>query len=480
MNGPSIRRSLLIRCGLGVGAILCALSGAAYFLVRHSMIREIDRSISDTAALLSNQVELENGQVVFEWQEGLGTNDALTLEGIFQFWDDSTGKATRSPALGTVNLEKFTGPDGNPEIRTILLPNGNRSRAVGLRVLPFSLPEEAERMRLEGHNPDPTRFPHTLVVACDLEPAYRTLARLRYVLISGTLLTLGLGFALIDQVIRVSLRPIAELNDQMRDRADHQLDWSLNLPGALPEELAGLARNFDGLLARVAATRQRERDFIRHAAHELRTPIAGLHATTELALSKPRDAAEYEDFLIECGRSAENLRLLVERLSALAKIGVSAQVKPRMEAITPDSVLGECLPVFAPLAENRGLDIAVSGPVGDLRMLGDRALCRIIINNLLDNAVCHSVAPGTVGIVCEEVGERVRLRFSNSVAVLPEDPTRWFEPLFRGDESGQNSGGHLGIGLTLSLDAAHAMGGMLTACADGTDRITFTLDLPAA
>ena len=96
MNAPSIRRSLLVRCGLGVGAILCALSGAAYFLVRHSLIREIDRSINDTAALLSNQVELENGQVTFEWQEGLGTNDSLTLEGIFQFWDESTGKAARS------------------------------------------------------------------------------------------------------------------------------------------------------------------------------------------------------------------------------------------------------------------------------------------------------------------------------------------------------------------------------------------------
>ncbi|MBN8458240.1 MAG: hypothetical protein J0M04_10425 [Verrucomicrobia bacterium] len=480
MSAPSIRRSLLVRCGLGVGAILCALSGAAYFLVRHSLIREIDRSISDTAALLSNQVELENGNVIFEWQEGLGTNDALTLEGIFQFWDDRTGKATRSPALGTADLEKFTGPAGQPEIRSILLPNGNRSRAVGLAVLPFILPEEAERMRSAGDIPDPTRFPHTLVVACDSESAYRTLARLRYVLISGTLLTLGLGFALIDQVIRVSLRPIADLNDQMRDRADHQLDSSLTVPGTLPEELAGLARSFDGLLARVAATRQRERDFIRHAAHELRTPIAGLNATTELALSKPRDTAEYEGFLIECGRSADHLRLLVERLSALAKIGVSAQAKPKTEAISPDSVLSECLLVFAPLAEKRGLEFVVTGPVGDLRMLGDRALCRIILNNLLDNAVCHSAAPGTVGIICDGVGRYVRIRVSNPVTVLPEDPNRWFEPLFRGDESGQNSGGHLGIGLTLSLEAAHAMDGKLSACADGNDRISFTLELPSA
>ena len=76
MSTPSIRRTLLLRCGVGVGILLCLLSTATYLIVRHGLIRELDRSITQTAALLSNQVELENGHITFEWQEGLGTNRA--------------------------------------------------------------------------------------------------------------------------------------------------------------------------------------------------------------------------------------------------------------------------------------------------------------------------------------------------------------------------------------------------------------------
>jgi hypothetical protein len=161
MKTPSIRRSLLFRCGIGVGTLLCLLSATIYLLVRHSIYREMDQSITQTAALLANQVELERGNLTFEWQEGLGSNDALTMEGLFQFWDDHTNATTRSPALRSNDLPKFRGDNGSPLVKAILLPNGDRGRAVGLRVYPFVLPEEAERMLSQGQVIDPKGLPHT-------------------------------------------------------------------------------------------------------------------------------------------------------------------------------------------------------------------------------------------------------------------------------------------------------------------------------
>ena len=125
MRSPSIRRSLLFRCGVGVGTLLCLLSATIYLLVRHSLYREMDQSITQTAALLANQVELENDRVTFEWQEGLGSNDALILEGLFQFWDERSDLTTRSPALQSNNLPKFQGANGSPLVKTIVLPNGH-------------------------------------------------------------------------------------------------------------------------------------------------------------------------------------------------------------------------------------------------------------------------------------------------------------------------------------------------------------------
>lgn len=73
MIQPSIQRALLIRCGLGVGVLLLLLSTGVFLLVKRSLYCEVDESISQTAALLANQVELENGKIDFEWKEGIGS-----------------------------------------------------------------------------------------------------------------------------------------------------------------------------------------------------------------------------------------------------------------------------------------------------------------------------------------------------------------------------------------------------------------------
>ncbi len=480
MKSPSIRRSLLIRCGIGVGALLCTLSLTIYLMVRQSLYREMDLSITQTAALLANQVELENSEVIFEWQEGLGTNKALILDGLFQYWNDTTGKTTRSPALQSLDLPKFQGENGNPLIRNIHLPDGRRGRAVGLLVTPFILPDEMEKMKSRGRIIDPKSLPHTLVVAGNLEPLHRTLDQLRYILLSGTLLTLALGFTLIDHVIRITLRPIDDLSRQVRERTEHQLDSALELPGTLPAELAGLAGNFDSLLARVASIRRRERDFIRHAAHELRTPIAGLHATTELALSQTRNAPEYAAYLTSCRKTAGELGTLVNRLTALARIGGPSAFPVKPEIISPAGLIDELLPPFQAISGKRGIAINVEPCDPALRFNGDRALCRIILNNLLDNATCYTPEQGSILIRCQATAKQVNISVSNPAADLTESPERLFEPLFRSENSASESGGHLGIGLALSLDAANAMGGTLKARKTADGWIEFTFGLPAA
>ncbi|MGL5016940.1 MAG: ATP-binding protein [Luteolibacter sp.] len=477
MSTPSIRRTLLLRCGCGVGILLCLLSTATYLIVRHGLIRELDRAITQTAALLSNQVELEKGKIIFEWQEGLGTNRIVNDDGLFQFWNEASGDTTRSARLNGRDLPKFHGETGDSLIKDVQLP-GSRStlRAIGLRIYPFVTPEESGRMKASGNILDPKSMPHILVVARDQKSIYRVLNRTRWVLGVGTLLTLGLGFLLIDRVIRVTLTPIDELTAQMRDRAGHQLDLALDLPSALPVELTGLAENFDSLLARVAQTRQRERDFIRHAAHELRTPIAGLRATTDLALSQPRDAAAYGAHLAVCQKTAVELGELVGRLSALSRIGQNG-FPPHLETVDPAEILAECLKTFLPLFEQRGLKVKSNLSATPMFAHGDATLLRIIFNNLLDNAISYAAPDGVIRIHCGIAGGQVETRIANQADDLPENLDRLFEPLFREDFSRTDAGLHLGIGLTLSLEAATAMGATLHARKTDVDWIEFELKL---
>lgn len=479
MSQPSIRRTLLIRCGGGVGLLLFLLSAGVYLMVRQSLYRELDASIIGTAALLSNQVELENDRIAYEWQEGLGTNKALQSDDYFQFWEDASSGTSRSPALRFRDLPRFTGIDGQPLMRDIILPDGSHGRAVGMRIHPFVLADEIEAMKQRGHVIDPKSLPLTLVVAEDAEPIRHTLNLLRAILGAGTALTLAIGFVLVNRVVRTTLKPIDDLADQVKDRASHQLDAALEMPGTLPVELSGLAENFDLLLGRVAAIRQREKDFVRHAAHELRTPIAGLQATTELALSQPRDAASYAAYLATCRTTASELGELVKRLSALARVGRTLAPPSRVTLDLP-ALLKSCLTPFEETARSRDLGMVLDLPDEPLAAIGDAALLRIILNNLADNAVSYAT-PGTViTISATRKGDMIQIAFSNQVGEPIENPDRLFEPLFRRDPSRNDSGSHLGVGLTLSLEAAQAMDATLSARMTGSHTITFEMRIPAA
>ena len=477
MRQPSLRRTLLIRCGLGVGVLLCLLSWGIYLLAKGSLYREVDESIAQTAALLANEVELENGEISFEWKEGIGTNNNLIEDGLFQFWNESAGNTTRSPGLRLLDLPKFTGPDGKPRLKSIELPNGHRAHAIGLRIFPFVLPEEMERMKASGRVIDPKSLPHILVVARDTEPIHHTLARLRGILAGGCLLTLALGLLLIDRVVRITLRPIDNLTAQMRDRTGHRLDAALDLPEALPAELSGLAENFDLLLGRVSAIRQRERDFIRHAAHELRTPIAGLQATIELALSQPREGGSYAGYLETCRKSAHDMGELVKRLSALSRIGQEHSAL-KFEPVDIGALLDDCLAVILPLFEGRGITLKRELPAEPMIATGDVTLLQIIFNNLLDNAVSYTPAGGEIRLLGLVSPSNLEIRIANPAKDLPDNLNRLFEPLFRRESSRNDAGDHLGIGLTLSQEAAAAMGTSLQAQRMDEGRIEFSLQLP--
>jgi signal transduction histidine kinase len=477
MRAPSIRRALLVRCCIGVGLLLVSLSTITYFTVSHGLYDELDLSIRQTAALLANQIELEDGRITFEWEEGMGTNRDLIDVGLFQYWNEASGIITRSPGLQSQDLPRFCGVGGTPLMRDITLPNGHHARAIGMRVFPFVLPAEKQRMLDDHLYLDPKTMPHILVVARDAEPVHRVLARMRWILGTGTLLTLAVIFMLIDQAVRVSLNPIESLTRQIRNRAGNHLNTTMDVPHELPTELTGLALEFDSLLARAAVVREREQDFIRHAAHELRTPIAGLLATTELALSKSRAVSVYVENLESCRQTARELSELVKRLSALARIG-SAATPAKTEPIDLDDLLDECLPPLLPLFSQRNLNFTRLRASTPPRASGDPVLARMVFNNLLENAAAYATYGGEVVLRTGFSGDRPMVVVSNPVDERPQDLDRLFEPLFRCDRSRSSAGAHLGIGLTLSLNAVQIMGGTLTSRMSPEGWIEFVIEMP--
>ena len=109
---------------------------------------------------------------------------------------------------------------------------------------------------------------------------------------------------------------------------------------------------------------------------------------------------------------------------------------------------------------------------------GDRTLIRIIFQNLLDNAVSYASPGGGIRIHGGLQDGQVEFRISNPTPDFPDNLDRLFEPLFRSEPFPKDAGTHLGIGLTLSLEAAKAMGATLSVRKTDEGWIEFVLRMP--
>ena len=206
-------------------------------------------------------------------------------------------------------------------------------------------------------------------------------------------------------------RPLRLLNRQLEYRAPDNLAL-LDINDA-PAEVSPLVTNLNRLFERVRALIDNERRFTADAAHELRTPLAGLRAQAQVARSATNDTerAHALDKVIEgCDRAAH----LVDQLLTLARLEPETFRAERgrcdLREITRIAV-GEVVP--AALAKTIEIEYDGDSPI---EVLGDARLLRILLRNLLDNAVRYSPAHTTVKV---RVGERDGVAF---VSVADQGP----------------------------------------------------------
>jgi two-component system sensor histidine kinase TctE len=198
-----------------------------------------------------------------------------------------------------------------------------------------------------------------------------------------------------------------------------------------------------------------QRRFIADAAHQLRTPLAGLRSQTELALGL-RDPATMQRTLERLAAGTEHATALANRLLMLARAGTyvrSKQADVDLVALAKD-VIAEHLPA----ANARMQDLGFEGPStpGVMTVHGDRLLLRELLSNLLDNAIRYTPDGGVITV---EMG---RDRRANAVIAVrdtgpgvPDDErARVFEPFYRGRDA-IASGTGLGLAIVRTIADVH-------------------------
>jgi len=287
------------------------------------------------------------------------------------------------------------------------------------------------------------------------------------------LLAAGGGYLLAGR----ALAPVAAITRLAAGVGARDLHARLELD--LPDdELGRLARTFDGMLARIEDAFERQRRFTGDAAHELRTPLSLMRAEVDLALARPRAAAADRETLRGLDGDLVRLTGLVGTLLTLARADAGRLVPDRAPFDLAETV-GLALEQYAPVAA--AADVRLRNEAAPTPVVADEDLLVQVLVNLLDNAVAHTPAGGTVAVGCRLGEGRARLWVADTGrGIAPEHWARVFDRFYRVDAGRARTAGGTGLGLAICRAIAEAHGGTI-ALTSGPGRGTrVELTLPAA
>jgi signal transduction histidine kinase len=269
-----------------------------------------------------------------------------------------------------------------------------------------------------------------------------------------------------------ALRPV----DRIRSEVDEISHGTLHRRVPVPptdDEVARLAETMNDMLDRLDEAAARQRRFVSDASHELRSPLATIRTTVDVASARPDDV-DWPSVARTVTTEGERLGALIDDLLALARLDEGGA------GVTEDVDLDEL--VLADVARLRAMDHEVgTSAVGAARLRGDRRLLERAVRNLLDNAASH--ARSRIEVAVRADGEVTLLVVDDDgPGIPPADREQVFERFARLDEGRARNDGGGGLGLALARAVAEHHGGSAIATASplGGARIELRLGVRCA
>ena len=288
-------------------------------------------------------------------------------------------------------------------------------------------------------------------------------SRLATEIIKGVILPqfviLPLAVLLVWLALARGIAPLSQLQQRIRWR--ESTDLSPIDEGDAPEEVAPLVRAINDLLARLDQSISAQKHFLADAAHQLKTPLAGLRTQAELAQREidagESDPRQLKKSLQQIAHGSQRAAHMVNQLLALARAEDREQVL-RLQPLRLAAIATETVRDFVPRALDKHIDLGYEGPEpgadSGLRVLGQPVLLRELIRNLVDNALQYTPAGGTVTVrvVEDPFGQVVVLQVEDNGPGIPAgEREQVFQPFYRA--LGTNVDGS-GLGLAIVREIA--------------------------
>ena len=451
----SLRRQLIVRMLLVMLPLFILLWIMAYFSSQYFINAAFDRSLTRRTYALADRVEVIRGRVHLDISVAAREMLAFDQEDLlFHRVIDPQSRVIE----GDLDMPQLPGNKGLEPGQLIVYDGIKDGEKV--RVAAFSL-------SLKGTS---ARGAVLVQVGETLSRRSALAKRATLAIVIPMLLMTLTAAAAIAYGVGRGLDPLRRLRDRLSAR--EALDLSPVPLEGTPTELRPFLDEINSLLLRLSEAVDAQSRFVSDAAHQLRTPIAGIRAQAEAALvnAQPDDA---QHALLRIAQSTQAMGELVQKLLILARVD-AAENTLRLVPLDGVELVREIAREWVPQALSKGVEIGFDSQHSDAPQVGDAQLLREMLSNLIDNALRYG---GThISLTVQSTEQRVTWCVADDGPGIPESQrAAVFLPFFRLTAGVDGAG----LGLTIVQRIANLHGAMVRLDSEnGATGLRICVDFP--
>ncbi|NMM37069.1 MAG: sensor histidine kinase [Glaciimonas sp.] len=392
--------------------LLWPMSIAVTYIVTKSIANQpFDHALEDRVAVLAQQVKQVNGKVVT--QTSAASRDMLRADDIDYVYFQIQGPHAEF-IEGDRDMPMPVPQDAEKPLPGIIAFRNDTMHGTEIRVAYTYV----DLHRWQPQSPANTSTSKEAATALvQVGETLEKRAQLANEIIKGVIMPqfiiLPIALALVWLALSRGLLPLAKLQQRIRNRRLD--DLSPIDSGQVPEEISPLINSFNDMLARLSQSTEMQKRFIADAAHQMKTPLAGMRMQSELAL-RQTDREEIHRSLLQLSKSSESATRLVNQLLALARTENQTPAAKPFAPLELAELARNAVQDWVQTSFAYRIDLGFESPGHPVMISGNPLMLRELLNNLIDNALRYTPPQGYVTV-------RVRSDANNGHAFLEVEDT---------------------------------------------------------